>query len=587
VYRAPPELKGRFSLDDMNMNITQEADAAFIESPNTVDFGTRESDLIRAQIDRWPFIRLGKILTGNFAAVYVPQDRVQEVLEEIGPNHVTIYPSLLGLLGRAELDACGILAVQQQPYLDLHGNGVLVGFVDTGIDYRLPAFQFEDGSTKIKYIWDQTISGLPPLTFNYGSEFDEGMINEALRSPEPLAVVPHEDMVGHGTFLASATASHESGDYLGAVPEANIIAVKLRKAQQSHLIRDMAPPDQENAFSSVDVMVGVEYIVQRAMELNMPVAVCIGLGSNFGSHDGNSFLEDYLSRVGDRPGSIVCIAAGNEAAAGHHTMGTVAKENDSVDIQIRCEGTVITTGINMQIWNNSTDRLSVSITSPTGETLPRIPAKTGTTYSSKLILERSTIQVQYYFPNPKSGSQMTWIKIFDPTPGIWVVTVYGDIILEGSFHAWMPITGMIDPGIQFVRPEPHYTVTSPGTAIGPITVGAYEVMSKNLYSESSWGPTRLPNLAPELMAPGVDAAGIYPSGYGTMSGTSVAAAFVTGACALMLEWGIVKNHEASLNTFLIKAYFIRGCGRDAGMSYPNDQWGYGRLDLLNTFISLR
>jgi subtilisin family serine protease len=319
----------------------------------------------------------------------------------------------------------------------------------------------------------------------------------------------------------------------------------------------------------------------------MPIAICIGLGSNSDSHDGNSFISDYLGRVADHPGSVICIAGGNEAQAGHHTMGVVQDENSTVDLQIRSASENPTTGINLYLWNNATDRLSVSIMSPSGEKVPRIPAKTGTTYRSKMILERATIQVQYFFPNPRSGSQLTWIKILDPTPGIWIITLYGDIILEGSFHAWLPITGMIDSEIKFVQPEPLYTITTPGAAVGPITVGAYSAFSKSLYTASSWGPTRMPMLAPELVAPGVDVAGIFPTGYGVMSGTSAATAIVTGACALMLEWGIVKMREVSLNTFLTKAYLIRGCSRDDNVKYPNDQWGYGRLDLLNTFLSLR
>jgi hypothetical protein len=92
---------------------------------------------------------------------------------------------------------------------------------------------------------------------------------------------------------------------------------------------------------------------------------------------------------------------------------------------------------------------------------------------------------------------------------------------------------------------------------------------------------------PDFVAPGVEVAGVFPLGNGTMSGTSVAAAITTGACSLLLQWGIVNGNKISLNTHRIKAYLIRGCKRDQNSRYPDARWGYGKLDLLNTFMQLR
>lgn len=72
-----------------------------------------------------------------------------------------------------------------------------------------------------------------------------------------------------------------------------------------------------------------------------------------------------------------------------------------------------------------------------------------------------------------------------------------------------------------------------------------------------------------------------------MSGTSIASAITAGACALMMEWGIVKGNDAALSTYQIRAYLIRGCTQSPTMSYPNTQWGYGTLDLIQTFNLMR
>lgn len=556
------------------------------DSPNMVSFITRFDEYFIDQIENNPNISPGKTLSGDYTVVYIPRDKIEETLEQIGQNIISIYPAIMGLLGQSDLEAAGIIQAQQQPYLDLRGQGVLLGFIDTGIDYTNNAFRYEDGSTKIKAIWDQTIAGRPPVSYRFGTEYTEEQINEALSSDNPFEHVPSRDTVGHGTFLASVAGSRESGEYIGAAPDAEMLVVKLRKANPFHLERYMVPPDQENAFSSNDLMLGVEYMIEKANELDRPIAICIGLGTNAGGHDGFNIMEEYLARSANRTGVSISVAAGNEVLAQHHTQGRIDNQGDSRQIEVTV-GEGATGGFNFQIWNAGADRISVSVTSPTGESVGRIPARVGPAFESKLVLERATVSIQYFFPLPGSGAQMTWIKVTDPTPGIWTIGLFGDIIIEGTFHAWLPMTGFIDPKIQFLAPSPNSTITLPGTALGVMTLGAYSTATKGLYANSSWGPTRLPSISPDLVAPGVDVSGIYPTGYGTMSGTSVAAAIATGACAQMLQWGIIEKNDISMNTFLIRAYFIRGCDRDPGITYPNDQWGYGRLNLINAFNQLR
>ena len=221
------------------------------------------------------------------------------------------------------------------------------------------------------------------------------------------------------------------------------------------------------------------------------------------------------------------------------------------------------------------------------ELVGRFPAVSDRVFEGRLILEQAEVTVVYRFPLEVSGGQQTVVRLFNATPGIWTVTVFGDIILNGEFHAWLPLTGFIPPETEFLAASPYTTITVPATAIGIICCGAYDDSNNILFSDSSWGPTRSPFMAPDFVAPGVNVMGYTPSGPASMSGTSVAAAIVTGASALLLQWGIVEGNDLAISTSQIRAYLIRGCTRVEGTVYPNPKTGYGFIDLFQTFQFMR
>lgn len=559
--------------------------AEFIDDAGTVDFIARNTQYFMDFLAANPQIVPTQLIAGRYLIVYANRNQVSVMTSVLGSSFISAVPLVLGLLDTAALEAAGILQVQEQPYLDLQGRGVLIGIVDTGIDYTQPAFIYEDGSSKILYLYDQTQRGSPPEGYYVGTEYTQEQINLALQSDDPYSIVPQQDTVGHGTFLASVAAGRRVGQNVGAAPEADLIVVKLRKARQYYRDFYLVPPDQENAYESTSVMSGIEYILQRARELGRPVSICIGLGTNFGSHDGFTLFEEYLSGVSNLRGVCLCAAAGNESQARHHTQGklTIAGEDQDMDIRVgENAGDFL-----ISLWNTAPDRFSVAVRSPTGEMVGRVPARTGTTLEARLVLERSIVTVQYFFPVEGSGGQLTTISFRFPTPGVWTVIVHGDIVLDGTYHAWLPMTGFVSRNVEFLTPTPYYTIVVPGTAIGLITCGAYNGNNNSLYTRTSWGPTRLPMMSPDLVAPGVNVSGLFPTGYGTMDGTSVSTAITTGAGALMLQWGIVNGNDAALSTYQIRAYLIRGCNRSDTLTYPNAQWGYGRLNLLQTFNLMR
>ena len=557
----------------------------FIAQPDTIPVIIRDGILISEDFMLRHNIRTGTSLTGGYSIDYVDRGQVQDMIPQVGTNILTMIPIVMGLLDQQSLEHAGIMQVQRNPYLDLRGRGTLIGFVDTGIDYTMDSFIYEDGSSKIKYIWDQTIKGTAPAGFHFGAEYSDEEINRALQSENPFEIIPHCDTVGHGTFLASVAAGCERGEYIGAAPDAEIIAVKLKRAEPYFYETFLVPEQQENVYASSSIMLGIQYIINKAAQLNRPIAICIAVGSNLGSHDGFSLIEEFLSRISNTIGIAVACAAGNESNTSRHTTGRIMNSGESQNVELSAGNRIEDIFLNM--WSGASDRMAVSVRSPTGELIPKIPVRSGSSYSTNLVLERSRVIIEYYLPVRGGGEQLTLIKILNPTPGIWTITVHGEIVLDGTYHIWLPLTGFLDPATVFLTPSPNYTIVTPAAAVGVTTCGAYDSMNNSLHASSSWGPTRLPMMSPDLAAPGVNVAGILPSGYGRMSGTSAAAAITAGACALMLQWGIVEGNETSLTGNRIRANLIRGCSRNSSEEYPNVQWGYGRLNLYNALNIIR
>lgn len=558
----------------------------FIDSPETMDFLLRKNEYLMDYLQSNPNVVLTQTIGGRYVAAYVDSGYADIIIRYFGASFISAEPLIYGLLDMQSLEAAGIYQVQQQPYLNLTGKGVLLGFVDTGIDYTKDIFRYEDGTSKIQYIYDQTQRGNTPEGFFIGTEYNNSQINEALKSENPYDIVSQRDTVGHGTFLASVAAGREDkSGFIGAAPDAELIIVKLRQIKPFYKRRFRVPPEQESAYGHIDIMIGIEYILQKARELGRPVVICLALGTNQGGHDGTTRFEEYLTGISNLRGVCICTAAGNESLARHHFQNVLREAGEEQNIDIRVGENA--GDFSVSIRNRAADQISVSVRSPSGELVGRVPARSGTITETKLVLENSSIIIEYFFPLEISGSQSTIVRIVNATPGIWTIVVHGDIVLDGTYHAWLPLTGFVSPSVGFFAPTPYTTVVVPATAAAIITCGAYNAGTNSLYINSSWGPTRLSALTPDLVAPGVNVGGVYPDGYGTMSGTSAAAAITAGACALMQQWGIVNKNDISMSTYDIRAYLIRGCSRIQTISYPNVQWGYGSLNLIETFNLMR
>jgi len=556
----------------------------FAQRPDVIDITMRYDRRFREYVRTHHFIKVGKVFAEGWAVAYIPSNMLETVISDLNESHVPALPRTLSLMGRASLISSGILQVQQRPFMDLKGRGVLLGFIDTGIDYTKNAFRYEDGSSKIKYIWDQTIKTEQKDRLFIGTEYTQEDINKALTGENPLEILPHKDEIGHGTFVASVAGSREDNEYLGAAPDSEIIMVKIRRLNDYYKKRLRVPEEEDDVYSSTDLMLGIQYIIDKAQELNRPVSICISLGTSFGAHDGSSVTEDYISNLAKIRGVAISVAAGNESNTRRHTQGIIESTGGHVNFEMRIAENAPSAAV--YAWSVPQDIMYLTVKSPTGEIVSRRPGLKDEAFSQRLILEKSIVNLHYYFPYEGRGNNLVVLYIDQPTPGIWTITMNGTLIINGDIHLWLPIF-INNQMMEFVTPTPNYTIITPSTATGVTTCGAYDQRNNSLFPASSWGPSRLPETLPDLVAPGVDVLGVLPTGYSNMSGTSVAAAMTAGASALMLQWGLVDGNYPNLNNLRIKSFLVQGCEREANMKYPNNQWGYGRLNLMQTFNILR
>ncbi len=535
--------------------------------------------------DRYPGATI-HILNDRFAVAYIPV--AQLTSRSIRQQGYSALPLCYGLSSQKGLEASGITRLRRLPGFNLRGEGVLVGFIDTGIDYTNPVFRREDGSSRIVAIWDQTIdSDRYPLPYFYGTEYSMDEINQALSSANPLEVVPSVDLNGHGTMLAGIAAGSEvrEEDFSGVAPDAEIIVVKLKQAKQA--LKDFfIIPSGVECYQENDIMWGIQYMVLKAQSLGRPVAICIGLGSTQGSHDGRGPLSDILSLASDISGVVSTVAAGNEGNAASHFYSEINAEIGYSTVELNVGENE--PGFTMTLWGAAPNTYSIDILSPTGEYIPRITESLYVNREVSFVFERTRILIDYQMVEPSTGDQLILMRFRNPTPGIWTFKVYQRGDLQGNFHIWLPITAFISEDTYFIQPDPYTTITSPGNAHEPITVTAYSPDNNTLYRRASKGFTRINTVKPELAAPGVNIqAPNLQQGFTYMTGTSAAAAHTTGVAAMFLEWAIVKGHYPGVNTEEIKEFLIRGARRNPNFIYPNRDWGYGILDMYNVFDILR
>ena len=510
-------------------------------------------------------------LSNEFAIVTVREDRLEALAGIEAVEYIEKPKRLFFQVENGRRVSC-MTSVQIRPP-KLYGAGVLVAIIDSGIDYANLDFRNADGTTRIYALWDQTIPGNPPEGYVQGTEYTQEKINEALQQEnrtERMKIVPSEDRSGHGTAVAGIAAGNGRGSkgarYQGVASESGILVVKL------------GTPREEGFPRTTELMQAIDYVVKKAQRAGRPVAINISFGNTYGSHTGTSLLERFIADIANLWKSVICIGMGNEGASAGHTAG-ILKENTEERIPLAVQ--MKETAINVQIWKSYHDIVDISLISPAGVQIGPIPEVIGT---QRFVVGDTEILLYYGEPSPFHVSQEIFIEFLPKdsyiTPGIWQFVLTPRKIVTGEYDLWLPSENVLNRGTAFRYPTERGTLTIPSTSQRVISVGAYDSLTF-AYADFSGRGGLEGESKPDLVAPGVDITAPTPSGiYQTFTGTSFATPFVSGAAALMMEWGIVRGNDPYLYGEKVKAYLRRGARPLPGFTeYPNPRVGYGALCL--------
>lgn len=493
----------------------------------------------------------------NEYAILVVRESLIDALARIPEIEYIEKPKRL-FFSRMEGKRASCMTPVQRPPQNLNGRGVLVAVLDSGVDYRHPEFRKADGTTRIRALWDQTAEGRPPAGYYLGTEYTEAQLNESLadESGAPLSM----DVSGHGTgVLAIAAGNH------GVAYESELLVVKLGNPREGGFPR------------TTELMQGLDYVIRKALEYQMPVAINLSFGNTYGSHRGTSLLETYMNDMSNLWKSVICVGSGNEGASAGHTSGRL-KGSDIQNMEFVTAS--YEPAMSLQIWKNYVDAFDIYLVHPNGTVLgplvERPPAQRYRAGSTELL-------VYYGEPSPYSVDQEIYVD-FIPSgdyidAGIWNIRLIPRRIVDGTYQMWLPSSAAIGSATRFLRPVETGTLTIPSTASQVVTVGAYNTRTDAYADFSGRGMESAGLQKPTLVAPGVDILTAAPgNNYQRRTGTSFATPFVTGAAALLMQYGITDRNDAYLYGEKVKAYFQRGARPlPAFREYPNPVVGYGAL----------
>ncbi len=410
-----------------------------------------------------------------------------------------------------------------------------------------------------------------------------------------------------------------------------LAVVKLKEAKQYLKTLFLANGEQP-AYQSTDIMMGIRYLTLLAEKLKKPLVLCLGLGTNQGPHAGVSPVDSMLGIADNYRGIHSVVAAGNEAGKAHHYYGNFSGNETFKEVEILVAEN--TSGFCVEFWSDPPEVYAVGFESPLGEIVQKLSPRISFSENISFILENTKIfvssemfqtvsgnqlgfesplgeivqklsprisfseNISFILENTKifvssemfqtvSGNQLIFIRFSEPTQGIWKIRIYTNMPGQGTFHMWLPITGLARPDITFIQPNPDTTLTAPSDSASVITPAAYNAYNNSLFLNSSRGYTRSGQIKPDLAAPGVNVFGPAPNNrFTTLSGTSVSAAITAGGCALLVEWGMRRTPARIFNNTELKTLLIRGAKRSPERLYPNREWGYGTLDIYQVLSTL-
>lgn len=497
------------------------------------------------------------------------------------------------------------------------GSGVIVGVLDTGIDYDHPDFFDSQGRSRVLAIWDQNRSGGPgpsEIGAAFGTECDRDSIEDG-----SCSLI---DTDGHGTHVAGIVAGRNE-KYRGVAPDANIIVVSYDSSL------DLSSGYADAIFST-NICQAAYYVFAKAAVLGRPAVVNLSLGTHIGPHDGTSLFEKCLSGLlADSSGRAIVAAAGNEYSnsnnyTGIHTGFEVDGAAMATNFVIRrlSEDRVYY----IDLWGARGSELKVGLAlhvgMPSGAPhdfsgMVRSGARSsGSFLGGDIEYSINASETQSVLNGkPHVGIRILLDKEIDePQDYSFDLVVEGN----GSFDAWLfpdkpsrtvqftAVSGDRGADWIYVPGDREKSIAVPATSADVIAVAGYTTRNhwdggpgccevsytlNELLSFSSSGPSADPEATgfkPEIAAPGgmiASALSSYASPNEVLvlddglhvlqAGTSMAAPFVSGTIALMFSADPNFTHQD------VRQYLMEGAYADGDIGeVPHLRWGYGKLDVL-------
>lgn len=451
-----------------------------------------------------------------------------------------IPPQLYTLQEISAIDAAQVSTVGINTPLNLSGEGVIVGIIDTGIDYLNNEFRDENGKSRIISIWDQTIQsneselkGVP-----FGSLYTNEEINKAIEAYElgenPYNIVPSKDLNGHGTGMAGIVgATGKNKEIKGIAPKCEFVIIKLSEANRTKKLLNTNTP----IFELTAIFPAIEYLKKVLLNKKIPVVVLLPLGSNNGDHKGNNLFDGYIESISSNVGIVIVTGAGNEGNRDEHVSGIIRNSNKEETINLFVEENQRYMGI--EIWIDLPSIVDINLVSPSGEETGFIQAAINVQRDNKFIFEKTQTRISYFLPEEYAGNELISIYFANIASGIWQIKLKLRSGEMAKYNAWLWQYGLSLPNTRFSPSDPYGTITTPGDSNFVVTVAAYNQNNNNLltYSGLSFRQEYINKI--DFAAGGVNTMTVgLNNSTQIINGTSLSAAIGAGACVLLASISI-------------------------------------------------
>lgn len=497
-------------------------------------------------------------LLGGYAIVMADPEQIRQLTKD---DRILDLEYPRDVYYESFLSACqvsGLSSICPERENDLKGRGVIMAYLDSGIDYRHPEFLNEDGTTRILEIVD--------LSSGSKTVYSREQINEALLLPrqEGNRIVPQTDGSGHGTHVAGIGSGNS-----GVAPESGIVMVKLGRG--------------ERQFSRTsELMLGMDHCIRMAMQNNQPMVINISYGNNYGAHNGTAMTERYLDQVLNYAKAVIVVGSGNEGGrSGHFSREVSAQDKVIAEFSIG----EYQKGFGFSLYKDFKPDMGLRILPPGEQWIELDLNRSNALYK----IPDGMLSVYNKTPSPHVLFQEVYLELQPEeeylSSGLWQMEIRTTQRNPWQVDIWFPVSESLALQTGFLRPSSQTTLTIPSSAGRAVTVGAYDTGLGQVAAFSGRGYTWNDHLVkPDLVAPGVGILSAAPGGgYSRRTGTSMATPFVSGAAALIMEWGIVRGRDPFLYADKVKAYLIKGAKQITEYTqYPNERAGWGALCILNT-----